>query len=622
MEQTSKRSNKHSKRNKRKKWLNLGPWKRSKVTRLIYLLHIVLVIFISMIILTPQIIGFLQRIFCHGFDHRFCDVFVGYDAVYRLGFALAIWFIILAFATLGITSSTEGRARVQNRCWSLKTVTLICLTLLFVLIPHTEYNGEIWLFFGLNAAFCFIILQYAFILDAANSFCILFDVIVQNRQGYFSYLAITMFRIAKGFTTVFLYSVSLISSAGFYFMYASYYECVDNFVFLTFHLLMCLASSVISLLPIVREASPQIGLFQCAVTSLYCTYIVWLSFSSEPQHKCNPSNLYNFPGSPMSNTQVWSTLFITFSTLFYISVRDLVTPQFGKVEKSDSSLNRSENTVNIEEVCNLNEDVGNKGSSRPEKCHSDNCDALKKRYDLEGDETSFTTGINDSLSPVNDPVPGDAVSLRPSSLDRSSDSVESENNSLAWDNTLFLPFSTNQTSAASNTLTNHSKVSSMKMKGKSTVTETKESLAPTTSKNEASSSTAEQTRGNITDATSRTKANSPGSVEHEGDEMPTKVDSLTWDDEIDGIEYSYPFFHLTFSLATLYLIMSVTNWYRLDEGEHFTVRLVQSWSTVWLRISASIFCSFILIWSMVIPLVFPDSYKDLLFFQYLTSLPR
>jgi hypothetical protein len=105
-------------------------------------------------------------------------------------------------------------------------------------------------------------------------------------------------------------------------------------------------------------------------------------------------------------------------------------------------------------------------------------------------------------------------------------------------------------------------------------------------------------------------------------EIPTKDTVLIWDDEVDGIEYSYPFFHLTFSLATLYLIMSITNWYRLDEGEHLTVRLVQSWSAVWLRISASIFCSFLLIWSMIIPLVFPDTYKDLLFFQYLTSLPK
>jgi hypothetical protein len=105
-------------------------------------------------------------------------------------------------------------------------------------------------------------------------------------------------------------------------------------------------------------------------------------------------------------------------------------------------------------------------------------------------------------------------------------------------------------------------------------------------------------------------------------ETPKKANdsgALIWDDEIEGIEYNYTFFHLTFSLASLYLVISITNWYRLDEGEHLTVRLVQSWSAVWLRISASIFCSFILIWSMIIPVLFPETYKHLLFFQYLTS---
>lgn len=651
MERRDERSFAHSKKTKETDNSNLGPFRRSKVTRIIYVLFISTVIFLCMIILTPQVTGFFQRGFCHDFNQYYCDLLVGYDAAYRLGFALAIWFIILAFATLGITSSADKRANVQNSLWGIKVIGLLFLVLLLILIPHNEYNGEIWLFFGLNAAFCFIILQYTFILDATNSFCILYELINENRHHQFSDFTINLLRIAKTFTTVFLYSVSLTTCGGFYLMYGSLYECLDNFVFLTFHLIMCFASSVISLLPVVREASPQVGLFQCAVTSLYCTYVIWLAFSSQPHSKCNPSNMHTFPGSPTANIQVWVTLFITFSAIMYICSRDLVAPQFGKVEKISNTTNKS-GSLNL--TCNLQggaDDITRSSNLKNEMKGDYSFDHkmstlnitnnLKRPCTIQGNEESrrknnvfaalkrFFQSDKESRSQSKESELGLSDLSRPHTTTKevslvggSSDTtLESENVSLVWDDTVFLSATTNLTSDYDEILATRSESSAIDSSNVTT-TATKDSLTLTKhSQNDSTGATEAISAGqksltNILISPSM-ECNSPTTKE-----STTKDTSLIWDDEVEGIEYSYPFFHLTFSLATLYLIMSITNWYRLDEGEHLTVRLVQSWSAVWLRISASIFCSFILIWSMVIPLVFPDSYKDLLFFQYLTSLPE
>ena len=39
-------------------------------------------------------------------------------------------------------------------------------------------------------------------------------------------------------------------------------------------------------------------------------------------------------------------------------------------------------------------------------------------------------------------------------------------------------------------------------------------------------------------------------------------DKKVWDDEKESVAYNYSFFHFMFLLATLYLMVTLTNWYR------------------------------------------------------------
>lgn len=70
------------------------------------------------------------------------------------------------------------------------------------------------------------------------------------------------------------------------------------------------------------------------------------------------------------------------------------------------------------------------------------------------------------------------------------------------------------------------------------------------------------------------------------------------------VTYSYSFFHLIFSLASMYSAMLLTGW-SASVGE--TGKLVDvGWPSVWVRIITGWATAALYIWSMVAPFMFPD----------------
>ena len=77
-------------------------------------------------------------------------------------------------------------------------------------------------------------------------------------------------------------------------------QCKLHEFFASFNLLVCVALSVVSVLPKVQEHMPQSGLLQSAMVSLYVFYLTWSSISNSPYDSCKHSF---FPG-PNSTTTV------------------------------------------------------------------------------------------------------------------------------------------------------------------------------------------------------------------------------------------------------------------------------------------------------------------------------
>lgn len=427
--------------------------RQSVFTRMSYIGLLVGACLLCCFLLTPRTRHYLGDGFCQTVSYFFCDTLLSYASVYRVLFLLAIFYFVQSLVFFGVSSSQERRARINNGYWGVKILILSLLTFLFLFIPHSDYTGEVWTFFGLNGGFAFIILQFVLLIDFVHAWNIS---CVERLEASTNYARAKLWYIILWVPTITLYMISIISVISFYALYAWTPGCHNNMFFVTFNVYLCLAATYISVNPVVQEARPRSGLLQAAVATTYNTFITWQALSNEPDELCNPSREYLFPGTPFSNIQILLSMGFMFFVLIYACLRDVRAPQYGKLHPGHVS--------------------------------------------------------TPSLSEDRENPDGGGKTVRSSAL-------------------------------------------------------------------------------------------------AEG--------GCVFDDESEGVAYSYSFFQVLFCLAALYTMMTLTSWYRPEEGEHFSVKLVCGWGAVWIRLSAAIFSTFIYIWTLIAPVIFPDSYRDLVFFQFM-----
>lgn len=79
-------------------------------------------------------------------------------------------------------------------------------------------------------------------------------------------------------------------------------------------------------------------------------------------------------------------------------------------------------------------------------------------------------------------------------------------------------------------------------------------------------------------------------------------------DERQGTIYSYTYFHFVFFLGSLYVMMTVTNWFHYDN--HKIDKLLDgSWSVFWIKMASCWVCLILYIWTLVAPMVCPKRFE-------------
>ncbi|XP_036179550.1 serine incorporator 3 isoform X2 [Myotis myotis] len=220
--------------------------KNSTVTRLIYASILILGTVVSCIMQTEGVKNQLKKIpgFCEGgFKIKVadikadtdCNVQVGFKAVYRISFALAIFFFAFYLLMLKVKTSKDPRAAIHNGFWFFKIAAIVGIMVGSFYIPG----------------------------------------------GYFTTVLLSV--------TSILYIASILFVSLLYIYYTKPDGCTENKFFISINLILCVVVSIISIHPKIQEHHPRSGLLQSSIITLYTIYLTWSALTNEPDHSCNPS---------------------------------------------------------------------------------------------------------------------------------------------------------------------------------------------------------------------------------------------------------------------------------------------------------------------------------------------
>lgn len=204
----------------------------------------------------------------------------GWVAVHRINFALGLFHIVLAISLLGVRSSKDQRAGLQNGYWGPKIIVWLAFIVLSFFIPESFFF--VWgSYFAFIGAMLFLLLGLILLVDLAHTWAELcLQKIEDNGSRAWQVLLIG--------STLGMYLASFAMTVVMYIFFARH-NCSMNQAAITVNLIVFLIISMVSVQPAVQAANSRAGLAQAAMVTVYCTYLTMSAVSMEPDDKqCNP----------------------------------------------------------------------------------------------------------------------------------------------------------------------------------------------------------------------------------------------------------------------------------------------------------------------------------------------
>ncbi|XP_015113686.1 probable serine incorporator isoform X2 [Diachasma alloeum] len=317
--------------------------RNSTSSRIMYALLLMLGTIAACITLAPGLQDTLKKVpFCANSSNYYpssftvdCNSAVGYLAVYRICFIISLFFFLMSTMMIGVKSSKDHRAPIQNGFWAIKYLLIIGGIIGAFFIPERSF-GPVWMYFGMFGGFFFILIQLILIIDFAHSWA-------ESWVGNYEETESKTWYAALLGATFFNYCVAIAGIALLFVYFTEPNNCSLHKFFISFNLILCVIASAVSILPSVQEHQPRSGLLQASVVSLYVIYLTWSGVSNSPDHECNPGLFGSISRNNVKDQNAIAFdkesvigLIIWFSCVLYSSLR--TASKSSKITMSDKVL--------------------------------------------------------------------------------------------------------------------------------------------------------------------------------------------------------------------------------------------------------------------------------------------
>ncbi|TVY23954.1 Membrane protein [Lachnellula hyalina] len=258
-----------------------GKCGNSVATRIAYALILLVNSILSWIMLTPWAIKKLQHLTLDYMEIKCPDGdCYGWVAIHRINFALGVFHMIMAVLLLGVNSSKNPRAAIQNGFWGPKIIAWLALIVVSFLIPEAFFM--VWgNYIALIGATLFLLLGLILLVDLAHTWA----------EYCLEQIDATDSRAWRGIligSTLGMYAASLAMTIVQYYFFAGH-DCSMNQAAISINLILLIIVSAVSVHPAIQEYNQKAGLAQSAMVAVYCTYLTMSAVSMEPDDKnCNP----------------------------------------------------------------------------------------------------------------------------------------------------------------------------------------------------------------------------------------------------------------------------------------------------------------------------------------------
>lgn len=301
-------------------------------SRLYFSVFLLLGTILCLVMLSPNMRVYLDKIpfLCSTIASKeVCDHLVGYGAVYRVSFAMSVFFLLFSLLTYNVHSKKQLRARIHNGFWYIKLSLFVFIIGVVFYLPNTDLFSRIWMYVGLTGGFMFILIQIILVIDFGHSWSVSWAEkmdTLDTKCWYFS----------LAFSTALVYSLSVTAAVMFYLFFTNpddISQCKANTFYISFNVGHCALATIISVLPRIQEETTGAGLLQSSVITIYTMYLTWNTLSSQPDSKCNPLGAVILEYDKVSgvNGQALFGTLLLFALLAFACTVRASTSQLGKL---------------------------------------------------------------------------------------------------------------------------------------------------------------------------------------------------------------------------------------------------------------------------------------------------